>query len=109
MVLAFAGRRAQSIAGDLEAVATRVRRLLAALAPTAVVGAAADGADLLVVEAALAMGDSGPAVHIVLPTPRDVFREPNFAMLNIDYNAMLGCSAIQASNLANSLRNSLAT
>ncbi len=74
MILAFAGRRAQSIAGDLAAVALRIRRLLTALAPTAVVGAAADGADLLILEAALEMTD-GPEIHVILPTAEEVFRE----------------------------------
>jgi hypothetical protein len=77
MILAFAGRRAQSMTGDLEAVATRLRRLLSALRPTAVVGAAADGGDLLVVEAALAT--EGVDVHLILPTPVDVFREASVA------------------------------
>lgn len=74
MVIAFAGRRAQSIEGDLDAVALRIHRLLTELDPTAVVGALADGGDLLVAEAALGMAD-GPAVHAILPTPEDVFRE----------------------------------
>ena len=73
MIVAFAGRRAGSIQGDLDTLSLRVRRVLTALAPTAVVGAAADGADLLVVEAALAL--EGPAVHMILPTPEAVFRE----------------------------------
>ncbi|HEV3378292.1 MAG TPA: tetratricopeptide repeat-containing protein [Thermoleophilaceae bacterium] len=75
MVLVYAGRRVQSMgAADLEAVATRIKRLLVALRPSAVVGAAADGADLLLVEAALGM-PNGPEVHLVLPTPEQVFRE----------------------------------
>jgi hypothetical protein len=74
MVLAFAGRRAQSIKGDIDAVALRVRCLVRELHPSAVVGAMADGADLMVVEAALAMPD-GPEVHVILPTPPEVFRE----------------------------------
>src|SRR4051794_29793816 len=77
MILAFAGRRAQSITGDLEAVALRGRHLMRALRPTAVIGAAADGGDLLVVEAALATG--GVDVHLILPTPVDVFREASVA------------------------------
>jgi hypothetical protein len=72
--MAYAGRRAQSLSGDPELVGKRVRRLLTALRPTVMVGAAADGADLLVLEAALAI-PNGPAVHIVLPTTRDTFRE----------------------------------
>jgi tetratricopeptide (TPR) repeat protein len=74
MVVAFAGRRAQSLNGDLRAVGLRIQRLLNALAPSAVVGALADGGDLLVAEAALGMAD-GPRVEVILPTPEGVFRE----------------------------------
>jgi hypothetical protein len=74
MILAYAGRRAQSLAGDPELVGMRIRRLLAGLQPSAVVGAAADGGDLLTLEAALEIPD-GPAVYVVLPTARNVFRE----------------------------------
>jgi tetratricopeptide (TPR) repeat protein len=74
VVLAFAARRAQSVDGDLDAVALRIRRLLTALAPTAIVGAAADGGDLLIIETALGMVD-GPAVHVILPTSEEVFRQ----------------------------------
>ncbi len=73
MVLAFAGRRAQSLGGDLETVTRRIRVLLTALAPSAVVGALADGGDLLVAEVALSLGEA-TAVHVVLPTPEEVFR-----------------------------------
>lgn len=73
MLLVYAGRREQSLAGDLGAVGKRIRRLLAGLRPSAVVGAAADGADLLVLEAALEI-PRGPAAHVVLPTSREVFR-----------------------------------
>src|SRR3954451_8372203 len=73
VILAYAGRRAQSLVGDPELVGKRIRRLLVGLRPSAVVGAAADGGDLLPLEAALEIPD-GPAVHIVLPTARDVFR-----------------------------------
>ena len=52
----------------------RVRRLLAGLQPRAVVGAAADGGDLIVLEAALAI-PNGPAAHVILPTTREVFRD----------------------------------
>jgi len=62
------------MAGDPEQVAVRIQRLLAALQPSAVAGAAADGADLLVLEAALALANA-PAVHIVLPTAREVFAQ----------------------------------
>jgi tetratricopeptide (TPR) repeat protein len=78
MVVTFAGRRAQSIDGDLDAVALRIRRLLTALRPSAVVGALADGADLSVAEAALGMAD-GPRVEVILPTPEEVFREASVA------------------------------
>jgi tetratricopeptide repeat protein len=74
VILAYAGRRAQSLAGDPELVGKRIRRLLVGLRPSAVVGAAADGGDLLTLEAALEIPD-GPAVHVVLPTAREVFRE----------------------------------
>jgi hypothetical protein len=74
VILAYAGRRAQALGGDPELVGRRVRRLLAGLQPGTVVGAAADGGDLLLLEAALGIS-GGPAAHIVLPTPRDVFRE----------------------------------
>jgi hypothetical protein len=73
MILVFAGRRAQSIGGDIDAVGLRVRRLLAELHPRVIVGAMADGSDLMVLEAALAMDDP-PCVHVVLPTPEEVFR-----------------------------------
>ncbi len=74
MVVVFAGRRAQSLGDDLGAVGLRIGRLLNALAPSAVVGALADGADLLVAEAALGMVD-GPRVEVILPTSEEVFRE----------------------------------
>jgi hypothetical protein len=73
MILVYAGRRSASLPGDLDALARRIRRLVAGLGPSAVVGAAADGADLLVLEAALAI-PQGPAAHVVLPTAREVFR-----------------------------------
>jgi tetratricopeptide (TPR) repeat protein len=78
MVVAFSGRRAQSIDGDLDAVASRVRRLLSALRPSAVVGALADGADLLVAETALGIAD-GPRVEVILPTSEEVFRDASVA------------------------------
>jgi hypothetical protein len=74
VILAYAGRRAASMDADLDAVGLRIRRLLTNLAPRAVVGAAADGGDLLVLEAALAIAD-GPQVHVIVPTAEDVFRE----------------------------------
>jgi hypothetical protein len=74
VILAYAGRRAKSLGGDPDALTTRIRRLLAGLQPAAIVGAAADGGDLLVLRAALAMPD-GPAVRVILPTTRAVFCE----------------------------------
>lgn len=74
MIVAYAGRRAESLPTDAEdVVATRVRRLITALAPSAVVGPAADGGDLIVLEAALKRPDP-PVVHIVLPTSLAEFR-----------------------------------
>jgi tetratricopeptide (TPR) repeat protein len=74
MVVAFAGRRAQSLDGDLGAVELRIRRLLNALSPSAVVGALADGSDLLVAEAALGMTQR-PRIEVILPTAEGDFRE----------------------------------
>jgi hypothetical protein len=74
VILAYAGRRAQSIPGDSERVAERVSRLLEDQQPSTIVGAAADGGDLLVLEAALATPNP-PDIHVLLPTPREVFRE----------------------------------
>jgi hypothetical protein len=74
VILVYAGWRAQALADDPELVGKRVRRLLAGLQPGTVVGAAADGGDLLLPEAVLEI-PGGPAAHVVLPTPRDVFRE----------------------------------
>jgi hypothetical protein len=73
MILVFAGRRAQSIGGAIDAVGLRVRRLLAELHPRVIVGAMADGSDLLVLEAALEMDDR-PYVYVVLPTSARAFR-----------------------------------
>lgn len=78
MILVYAGRRAQSLRGDPEVVGTRIRRMLAGIRPGVVVGAAADGADLLLLEAALEV-PGGPTPHVVLPTARDVFREDSVA------------------------------
>jgi hypothetical protein len=55
MVVVYAGRRAQSLEGELDATSLRIRTLLTSLAPTALVGALSDGGDLLVAEAALAI------------------------------------------------------
>jgi tetratricopeptide (TPR) repeat protein len=78
MVVAYAGRRAQSLEGDLEAAALRIRRLLNSLAPSALVGALADGGDLLVAEAALGLSYR-PSLEVILPTPEAVFREASVA------------------------------
>jgi hypothetical protein len=74
MILAYAGRRSQSLGGDPDVVRRRIRRHLARLQPRWVVGAAADGVDLIVLEEALAI-PHGPPVHIILPTAREVFAE----------------------------------
>jgi hypothetical protein len=74
VIVTYAGRRAQSLGNDPRLVGKRIRRLLAALQPSTVVGAAADGGDLLILEAALAL-PNGPAAHVVLPTARNVFLE----------------------------------
>jgi hypothetical protein len=72
VVLVYAGRRAQSLPIGSEAVvAQRARRLLAGLEPSAVVGSAADGADLLVLEAALEGGRTRP--YVVLASTPEVF------------------------------------
>jgi tetratricopeptide (TPR) repeat protein len=79
VILAYAGRRAESLPeGSGEVLAGRVRRLLNGLAPTAVVGPAADGGDLLVLETALALPDA-PIAHVVLPTSVQDFREASVA------------------------------
>ncbi len=78
MILSYAGRRAASLAGNIDQAAVRIRRLLAAVSPSAVVGAAADGADLIILEAALA-ASTAPTVHVVLPTVREVFAEDSVA------------------------------
>jgi hypothetical protein len=72
VILVYAGRRAQSLPpGSEEIVSRRARRLLAGLAPSAVVGSAADGADLVVLEAALEAGRARP--HVVLASSAEVF------------------------------------
>jgi tetratricopeptide (TPR) repeat protein len=79
MILAYAGRRAESLpGGSREVLAGRVRRLLNGLAPTAVVGPAADGGDLLVLETVLAL-PGAPSAHVVLPTSVKDFREASVA------------------------------
>lgn len=74
LTVAYAGRRAQALGGDPERLGVRIRELLAELQPTGIVGAAADGADLLVLEAALSL-EAPLAIHIVLPTAVAVFAE----------------------------------
>lgn len=82
MILAYAGRRPSTgVHGELPdaalpGLAARVGRLLDALCPCAVVGAAAAGADLIVLEAALARGC--PA-EVVLPADRAAFRATSVA------------------------------
>jgi tetratricopeptide (TPR) repeat protein len=79
VILAYAGRRAASLPeGSGEILAARIRRLLNGLAPTALFGSAADGGDLLILEAALALPDT-PRAHIVLPTSVEGFREASVA------------------------------
>jgi hypothetical protein len=57
-------------------MAERLRRLVTQSQPSAVVGAAACGADLLVLEAALALRArrGRPDVEVILPTPLHTFR-----------------------------------
>ncbi len=77
MIYAYTGRRSPSLPPDgLRRIAERLRRLLAQSEPEAVVGSAACGADLLVLEAALALHAqrAHPRVEIVLPTAAAVFR-----------------------------------
>jgi tetratricopeptide (TPR) repeat protein len=61
---------------QVDVVRARLARLLAHLRPEVVVSAAAAGSDLLVLQEALRLG---LAVHVVLPSPRDVFRERSVA------------------------------
>ena len=78
MILAFAGRRAQALHDVTRSVRPRIEQLLGDLRPRVVVGGAADGADLMVAEAALRMSD-GPVVHLVLPTAPETFRADSVA------------------------------
>lgn len=73
MIVVYAGRRSESLPSN-HCVSERLQRLLVGLAPTTLVGAAADGGDLLVLEAAMSQG-CPPLVHLVLPTEADVFAE----------------------------------
>lgn len=61
---------------QVEVVRGRLARLLGHLCPEVVVTAAAAGSDLLVLQEALRLG---LAVHVVLPSARDVFRERSVA------------------------------
>ena len=62
--------------GQVDVVRARLGRLLEHLRPDVVVTAAAAGSDLLVLEEALRLG---VAVHVVLPSAREVFRERSVA------------------------------
>jgi RTX calcium-binding nonapeptide repeat (4 copies) len=78
VIYAYTGRRSPSLPKDgQERVTERPRRLFAQSEPEAVVGSAACGADLLVLETVLALhAQRGhPKVEVVLPTRPDVFRE----------------------------------
>ena len=82
MIYAYTGRRSTSLSEDATArAAERLRRLLAQSAPEAIVGSAACGADILVLETALALqAQRGhPRIEVVLPTPIDIFREDSVA------------------------------
>jgi hypothetical protein len=78
MVVVYAGRRAQSLEGDLDVTSLRIRRLLSRLSPTALVGALSDGGDLLVIEAAVDISRR-VRLRVILPTPAAVFREASVA------------------------------
>lgn len=78
MIYAYTGRRSPSLPeGSRERVTERIRRLLAQSEPTAIVGSAACGADLIVLQAALALrSERGhPEIAVVMPTAHEVFRE----------------------------------
>ena len=82
MLFAYSGRRSTSLsAQDQTAVAERLRKLLIQVRPSAVVGAAACGADLILLELALELsaGGKGPEIHVVLPTPPGRFRDDSVA------------------------------
>ena len=79
MIVAYAGRRAESLPhGSVEIVADRIRRLLNGLAPSALVGCASDGGDLLVLETGLSI-PSAPVIRVVLPTTVEGFRDASVA------------------------------
>jgi len=73
VILVYAGRRARSLTGNLETVQRRIARCLQQERPDLLIGGAADGADLVVLETALAM-PNGPSVHVILPTEIATFR-----------------------------------
>jgi hypothetical protein len=85
MILVHAGNRVDGPDRDpprfpesqVEFVERRLGRLLDALRPRVVVSAAAAGADLLLLEQALAIDDV--AVHVVLPFAADAFRDTSVA------------------------------
>jgi hypothetical protein len=82
VIWAFAGRRSPALPPAAEAmVRDRLSALLASCAPAAVVGAAACGADLLLLSQALASRDARgrPDVHVVLPTALTRFRADSVA------------------------------
>jgi hypothetical protein len=82
LIYAYTGRRSMSLpAGASERVAERLRRLLAQSEPKAIVGSAACGADLIVLETALTLqAQRGhPRVEVVLPTTPGVFRDDSVA------------------------------
>ena len=85
MLVVHAGNRVDAEGGRTPArfppeqvpvVRARLGRLLKHMRPLVVVSAAAAGSDLLVLEEALGLGI---AVHVVLPAPRDDFRERSVA------------------------------
>jgi hypothetical protein len=78
VIFAFVGRRSPQLPLQTRDLVTeRIARLLKLVRPSVVVGAAACGADLLVLEEALALNATGggPDVHVVLPSSRTTFRE----------------------------------
>lgn len=77
MIFAYAGRRSDSLPrATREHVQNRLRKLITQAEPSAVVGAAACGADLLLLEEAFRLQAirGKPDIHVVLPTPVDRFR-----------------------------------
>lgn len=79
VIVAYSGRRAKSIPeAPLASLNARVRDSLERLSPTEMVGAAADGADLVVLEAALSLTPP-PVIHLVLSSDPEVFAEGSVA------------------------------